>query len=168
MALSDELKELYASSGDDVLLHTLSFNHPSWSSDFFIVRDWQDFTANLENSGPSTVFQKFAFSIQGPSKDEQGNQVLQIVIDAVSQELIALLEQANVDLNNSPIEVTYRAYLASDTTGPQNDPPLKLWMRKARVTNTKVTGQAELISLENRKFPNVKYGNTFQSLVNAT
>lgn len=168
MTLSTELQELYASAGDDVLLHTLSFNHPTWTSEFFIVRDWQDFTANLENSGPSTVFQKFAFSVQGPNKNEQGNQVLQIEVDSVSQELITLLETANADTNNNPIEVTYRAYLASDTTGPQNEPPLKLWLRKVRVTNTKISGQAELISLENRKFPNVTYGNTFQSLVNVT
>jgi hypothetical protein len=168
MSLSDELKQLYASAGTDILLHTLSFNHPSWSSEFFIVRDWQDFTANLENSGPSTVFQKFAFSIQGPNKDENGNQFLQITVDSVSLELINLIEQASLDLTNSPIEVTYRAYLSSDTTGPQNDPPLKLWMRKVQVDNKKVTGQAELISLENRKFPNVEYGTTFQSLVLAT
>jgi hypothetical protein len=168
MALSEELKKLYASAGTDILLHTLSFNHPAWTSEFFIVRDWQDLTANLENSGPSTVFQKFAFSIQGPNKDENGNQYLQLNIDSVSLELIDLIEQASLDLTNSPIEVTYRAYLESDTTGPQNDPPLKLFMRKVEVDNTRVTGQAELISLENRKFPNVVYGTTFQSLVLAT
>lgn len=164
MTISDDLKTVYSSAGDDVILHTLGFKHPSFSSPLYIVRDWQDFTANLEDSGPSTLFQKFAFSIQGPDKNELGNQVLSIVLDSVSLEIIKLLEQANADLNNSPIEVTYRAYLASDTTGPQNDPPLVLWMRKVQVSNTKIVGQAELISLENRKFPSVVYGTTFQSL----
>ena len=166
MTLSDELKELYASSGDDVILHTLSFNHTSWASEFFIVRDWQDFTATLEDSGPSTVFQKFAFNISGPNKDENGNQAIRITVDAVSLELVELIAQANADTNNNPIEVTYRMYINTDTTGPQNDPPLKLWLRRVTITNKTITGQAELISLENRKFPSVVYGSTFQSLVN--
>lgn len=168
MALTNELKELYASGGDDVILHTLAFSHPTWDADFYIVRDWQDFTANLEDSGPSTLFQKFAFSISGPDKDVIGNQTLSIQVDAVSRELVALLETANTDTNNNPIKVTYRIYLASDTSGPQNDPPLKMFMRTVRVNNTQITGQAELVNLENRKFPNVLYDNTFQSLVNAT
>ena len=165
MALSEELKELYASGGDDVILHTLSFNHPAWSTPFYLVRDWNDLTVNLENSGPSTLFQKFAFNITGPNKDENGTQSLQIEVDAVSREFVDLLELAIVDENNSPIEVTYRLYLSSDTTGPQNDPPLKLWLKKVSVTNNTVSGKAELVGLINRKFPNILYGNEFRSLV---
>ena len=168
MTISEELKELYASGSTSVLLHTLSFNHSSWDSEFFIVRDFQNFTANLEDSGPSTLFQRFAFTIKGPSVDENGNQVLQVKVDAVSQEFIVLLEQASADTNTNPIEVTYRAYLDTDTTGPQNTPPLKLWMRKVQVTDKAISGQAELIALENRKFPNVVYDNVFQSLVHAS
>ena len=165
MTISEELRELYVSSGDDVILHTLSFNHTSWDTEFFIVRDFQDFTANLENDGPETTFLKFAFNIKGPDTDINGNQVMNISVDAVNRQLVSLLETAANDENNNPIEVTYRQYIASDTTGPQNDPPLKLYMNKVQINNQKIQGTAELINLQNRKFPNVVYGNTFQSLV---
>lgn len=164
MTLSEELKELYASSGTDVILHTLSFNHVAWDSEINIVRDFQDFTANLEDSGPSTVFTKHAFNITGPNKDENGTQTLKITVDAVNQVFVDLLEQAILDYSNSPIEVTYRIYLNSDTTGPQNNPPLKLYMKSVKVNNQTVSGTAELVSLINRKFPNVLYGSVFQSL----
>lgn len=168
MAISEELKELYASSGTGVILHTLSFNHATWATPFHIVRDFQDFAANLEDSGPLTTFNKFAFSIKGPNKDENGTLALDISVDAVSRELIDLLELAILDTNNNPIEVTYRIYIDTDTTGPQNDPPLTLFMKSIKVTNKSINGRAELVNLVNRKFPSILYDNTFQSLVNAT
>lgn len=166
MTITDELKELYSSSGADVIVHTLEFNHTSWPGPFYIVRGFEDFSANLEDSGPVVVFQKFAFNIQGPNKDVMGSQTLKINVDSVSTELVDLLELAIVDTNNVPIEVKFRIYLESDTTAPQNDPPLKLWMRKVTVDNFKVSGQAELVNLANRVFPNVKYGPHFKSLLN--
>ena len=165
MALSEDLKELYASGGSSVILDTLSFSHATWDNEFRIVRDWSNLTANLEDSGPEVTFNKFAFNIQGPSKDDNGNQYLKITVDSVSREFVELLETAVLDTNNTPIEVVYRQYLDTDTTGPQNDPPLKLFMKNVRVTNTSVSGNAQLVSLVNRKFPNVVYGSTFQSLV---
>lgn len=165
MAISEELEQLYVSSGEDVILHTLSFNHTAWDTEFFIVRDFQDFTAKLEYDGPETTFLKFAFNIKGPDTDIHGNQVMHISVDAVNRQLVGLLATAANDQNNNPIEVTYRQYISSDTTGPQNDPPLKLYMDKGKINNQKMQGTAELINLQNRKFPNVVYGNTFQSLV---
>lgn len=164
MTLSTDLKKLYASGGTNVILHTLAFNHSTWTTPFYIVRDWQDFTGNIENSGPSVLFKRFAFSVTGPNKDSNGTQMLNIQVDSVSQELINLLETAVVDTNNVPIEVTYRVYIDSDTSGPQIDPPLKLYVRNIKADNLKVTAQAELINLVNKKFPSVVYGNTFQSL----
>jgi len=167
MAISEDLKELYSSGGSDVVLHTLSLSHITWEESFYIVRDYQDWEANLEDSGPLVTFKKTAFSIEGPEIDVNGNQKLNITIDAVNRSIIDLLEVAVKDSSQSPIEVTYRLYIDSDNSGPQNDPPLKLYMRTVNLSTKNVSGYAELVGLENRKFPNVNYGNVFQSLIYA-
>lgn len=164
MAISQELKEVYASVGPEVILHTLELKHPSFNNSFFIVRDWNDFTANLENSGPSVLFQKFAFNVTEPKRDSQGNQFFNVTIDAVNQEIVNLLDSA-VDGSRIPIKVVYRIYLASDTSGPQNTPPPVFEFRNITVNNFRVSGAAESISMINRRFPNVLYGDTFRSLL---
>lgn len=165
MPIAEALKEQRASSGEDVILHTLTFIHSTWSSPLHMVRDYQDFPAQLESGGEAVIFKAFSFSISGPDKSDNGTQSLKISVDTVNQEIIDLLELAVLDVNNVPIEVTYRVYLASDPTVPQIDPPLKLWLKKVKVNNSTMTGQAELVSLINRKFPNVVYGPVFVSLL---
>jgi hypothetical protein len=165
MPVSEALKEERASSGGDVILNTLTFTHSTWPGPLYMVRDYQDFPAQLESGGEAVVFKAFSFSISGPDKSDTGTQSLKISVDTVNQEIINLLELAVVDVNNVPIEVTYRVYLASDPTAPQIDPPLKLWLKKVKVNNSSMTGQAELVSLINRKFPSVVYGPVFKSLL---
>jgi hypothetical protein len=162
---SDALKELYASSGTGVILYTLELSHPSWASRFYIVNDFQNFTANLENAGPSVEFQRFAFELRGPEKNDQGDVYLQLTIDNVSTQMVDFLELAAADTNNVPINMVYRVYIDTDTTGPQINPPLELKLHNARVTNRRMSGQAAMVNFVNRKFPNVVYGNVFQSLV---
>ena len=166
MPISNELKQLYASSGDDVILNTLELNHPSWPNPFFIVQDWQDLTADLEVTGTTVVFEKYAFGFSGPDNNERGTQSINITFDSVSGVLVDLLETAMLDMTNTPITVIYRIYLDSDKTAPQNNPPLRLSMRKVKVDLKKITGRAEVVSLINRKFPNEKYDDTFSGIIN--
>tara|TARA_R110000868_G_scaffold33755_7_gene122239 strand:- start:2901 stop:3407 length:507 start_codon:yes stop_codon:yes gene_type:complete len=167
MALSEELKELYASSGSDVILHTLEFNHSTWPEPLRVVSDMADWTADLEDSGPTVTFSRHAFTIQGPNKDANGGRYLAITLDNVSLSIMTLLNLAIEDLNQVPIEVVYRIYVSSDTTGPQNLPPLKLFLKKVTCDLNKITGRAEIVGLVNRKFPNQTYGPKFKSLFDA-
>jgi hypothetical protein len=161
---TQNLKENYVSSGNDILLHTLQLNHTTFSSPYYIVQNNEDFVANLENSGPLRTFQKYSFTIDGPSKNSQGNQYININIDAVNTTLVNMLENTSLDDNNNPIELIYRVYLASDTTTPQAD-PTKLYLKNVSVDNYSISGQAVFLNLNNAKFPNVKYDNTFQNLI---
>ncbi len=162
MVLSQALRDTYASVGPEIVLYTLELNHKTFPGPFYMVRNWEDFEANLENSGPLVTFQKFAFDFTEPKKDAVGNASLNIRIDNVSREMSELLENS-IDGSQTPIEVVYRIYLASDPSGPQNT-PLKLSMRNITTTNTSASGTAEIIPLINRRFPNVLYTNIFQNL----
>lgn len=166
MPISDALKTLYGSGGSDVVLPTLEFKHSSWTTNFFIVKDWQDLTANLENNGPLTTFKRYSFSVKGPQKDTLGRRSIVISVDNVSREFIDLIEIAALEGNQTPISVVYREYLESDKTTPQNDPPLLLYLSDITVNNLKVSGRAEIASLINKKFPNVTYTDRFRGLYN--
>ena len=161
---TESLKENYVSSGNDIILHTLQLNHTTFSSAYYIVQNNEDFVANLENGGPLTTFQKYSFTIDGPSKNSQGNQYININIDAVNTTLVNMLENTSLDENNNPIELIYRIYLSSDTTTPQAY-PTKLYLKNVSVDNYSISGQAVFLNLNNAKFPNAKYDNTFQNLI---
>ena len=166
MTITNALKELYVSSGSDVILHTLSLKHHAWGQAYYLVRDWASLNAALED-GSVVTFQRHAFNIQGPDVDETGGISLGIVMDNVGRELTTLLQKAASDENQVPIEVIYRIYLESDTSGPQNDPPLKLYLKSVKITDTTISGVAEMVNFHNRKFPNVKYSKRFRSLHDA-
>jgi hypothetical protein len=164
MTLSETIKELYVSSGNDVILHTLAINHTTFTSPYYIVQNNENYVANLENSGPQVTFQKYSFNIVGPHVNANANQYLKINIDAVNLTLINLLEGCAADENNNPIEVTYRVYLASDTTEPQAE-PVTLYLKNVSVNNFTISANAEFKNLNNLKFPSRKYDSTFQNLV---
>lgn len=159
--LSQALAEAYASApADDVILHTLEFRHPSFTTPIRVVRDYADLTATLEagaplNAGQAVTFVAFAFDFRLPDVLSSGVPEIEITIDNVSRDIIGYLDQAAQSA--SLIEVTYRPYLASDLTGPQMDPPLTLVVREATADVFRVVCKAGFGDLANRKFPSQLY-----------
>jgi hypothetical protein len=159
--LQDALKEAYASAPSaEVILHTLEFRHPSFTTPIRVVRDQSDFTATLEADAPlnpstAVSFLAFAFDFTLPEVAKSGTPEIEIRIDNISGELIPYLDAAanSGDL----IEVTYRPYLASDTSGPQMDPPLTLTVRSITADVFGVRARAGFADLANRKFPGEIY-----------
>jgi hypothetical protein len=164
MALSEELKVLYSSGGDDVTIQTLELKHYLWEQSFYVVNQYTDFTAFLEGGIQEVTFNKYSFSIIGPDKNSNGVQTLEVRLDAVNRELIDLLEIANSDENNIPITLIYREYIDSDTSGPQNDPPIELTLGKVVVNKLSASGQAESKNLSNKKFATDVYTSAYKSL----
>jgi hypothetical protein len=71
----------------------------------------------------------------------------------VSDWLTAVAESGTTD----PIEVTYRIYLDSDHSTPQNIPPLRLFLTDARVDLFSVSMRATFADVVNRPYPNAYY-----------
>lgn len=155
--LSDALEEAFASApATEVVLHTLEFRHPSFTTPIRVVRDHIDFTARLESSAPvdpgaEVTFVRMAFDFVLPEIGKGGAPEIEISLDGVSGEIIGYLDVAA----NSPdlIEVTYRQYLASDRMGPQNNPPLTLVVRSVSADVFRVRAKAGYGDFANRKFP---------------
>jgi len=63
MTITSDLKRYYASSGSAVKLDTLEIKHTTFNAPYYIVNDFQDLTAGLENSAGNVTFKKYAFEI---------------------------------------------------------------------------------------------------------
>lgn len=159
--LADALAEAYASApSSEVILHTLELRHSSFTSPIRVVRDHADFTATLEADAPEdpgaeVTFVAFAFDFVLPDVQRSQSPEIEISLDGISGELVAYLDAAAQ--SESLIEVTYRPYLASDTSGPQMDPPLTLVIRSVSADIFRVRARAGYADLANRKFPGETY-----------
>lgn len=157
--LKAAIKEAYASA-TGIIYHTLEFRHPSFTEAIRVVRDHDDLTATLEatapwNAGESVLFVGYSFDFVKPEVSPQGVPQIQITIDNVSRDIVANIELAltTTDL----LRCTYREYLDSDLSGPQNDPPIHLDIITISATVFKVTATAGLVNLMNKKFPTQEY-----------
>lgn len=155
--LSAALAEAYASAPSaEVVLHTLELRHPDFTTPIRVVRDRQDLAATLEADAPEdpgaeVTFVAFAFDFLMPEVNKTAVPEIEIVLDGASAEIIGYLDAAaqSADL----IEVTYRPYLASDTSAPQMDPPLTLVIRDVKADIFRVRARAGFGDLGNRRFP---------------
>ena len=159
--LQDAIKEAYASApAAEVILHTLEFRHASFDAPVRVVLNHTDLTATLEadaptDGGSAVTFLACAFDFRLPDVQKSGTPEIEISVDNVSGDLLAYLDAAA----QSPtmIEVTYRPYLASDTSAPQMDPPLTLVVRTISCDIFRITCRAGYGDLSNRKFPGETY-----------
>jgi hypothetical protein len=159
--LSQALKEAYASApSNTIIFSTLELRHPAFTQPIRVVRDYQDLVATLEDSAPvnagqSVTFIRFAFDITKPEVSSTGVPQVTITLDNVSREIVANVELA-MDTREL-IQVTYREYLNTDLSGPQNDPPITMVISTVSADVFKVTAVAGFPDLMNKKFPRTAY-----------
>lgn len=159
--LSQAIKEAYASAPSNVVIyHTLELFHPAFSSPIRVVRDYYDLTATLEataphNPGATVTFVGFNFDFTRPEVSPDGVPQITITLDNVDRAIVANVEAAltTTDL----VTVTYREYLSSDLTVPQNSPPITMTIMSVTADMFKVTAIATFPNLMNKRFPLKEY-----------
>lgn len=160
-SLSDAIKEAYATApAGEIILHTLEFRHPEFVTPLRVVRDRADLDATLEadapeNGGEEVTFVQYAFDLELPDVTNGSSPELLLTIDNVSRDIMAYLDLAanSQDL----IEVTYRAYLSTDTSTPQNDPPLTMFLREVECDIFRITARCGFGNFANSPFPRDVY-----------
>lgn len=153
--LSQAIKEAYAAAPSGVVVyHTLEISHPAFTQPIYVVRDTADLVAQLETAEEVT-FVRFAFDLKKPEVSATGVPQCTIEIDNVSREILANVQQAMG--STEKITVTYREYLSTDLTGPQNNPPMVLTVLSIKADVFKVTAVAGFGDLNNKRFPGVEY-----------
>lgn len=170
IALSQALAEAYASTpSDEVILHTLELRHANFTQPLRVVNDHATLTATLEAAAPAdpgeqVEFAPFSFRFRLPDVQSTGMPELEIEIDNVGAEIMAYLDRAANSA--SLIELTYRPYLASDTSAPSMDPPVHLVLHDVEADVFAIRARASFGDYGNRQFPGQTYdGQTFPGLI---
>lgn len=159
--LSQAIKEAYASAPANVIIyHTLELRHPAFSTPIRVVRDYQDLTATLEAGAPvdpgaTVTFIAFAFDFTKPEVSPTGVPQITITMDNVSREIVANIEAALT--TTDMVQVTYREFISTDLSAPQNNPPLSMTIMSITADVFKVTAVAGFPDLMNRRFPTQEY-----------
>lgn len=159
--LSQAIKEAYATApAGEVILHTLEFRHPEFTTPLRVVRDKADLEAFLESTAPENpseevLFVQYAFDLELPDVTSGSSPELLLTIDNVSRDIMAYLDLAanSQDL----IEVTYRCYLSTDLSAPQNDPPLTMTLKEVECDIFRITARCGFGDYANRPFPRDVY-----------
>ncbi len=125
----------------------------------YLVNDNVPFTAFLEPVGDADPveieFQTRSFAINTADSGEDGVKGVSITIDNTDLAVSQYLSEAAK--KTAPVEVTLRVYLSDDLSGPQNDPPITLYLGPIETRGTVVSGEARWIDIQNAPFPNIYY-----------
>ena len=120
----------------------------------YLVNDTVSLTA-LDENGVSREYLTRAFAIGVSGEGTTGVRAINLTIDNSDLEVSRYL--ANAIKKNLPIEVVYRLYLSNDSSQPQNDPPLRIFLSSVEVAGTTVSGELTWFDLSNAPFPNAYY-----------
>lgn len=168
--LSQAIKEAYASApADEIIYHTLEIWHAAFTAPIRVVRDHATLTATLEATAPRDAsteveFVAFAFDIIPPDVTHGALPQCVIEIDNVDRTILAQVEAAMT--TTTPITMIYRAFLSSDLSGPENDPPLSLTVKSISADVFRIRATAGFDDLANMRFPALEYeAETFPGLI---
>lgn len=166
---TDAIREAYASSDvDDVILHTLEFNHSTFAEPVRVVNDFGSlleaateyggldiYGHQLSIEDGSTVnFVGLSFDLELPEQTERSLPELQIKLENAQRELSQYLDSAVEEAE--PITVIYREYLLSAPTVIQFSLS-NMTINSVASTVRSVTMTAVFKDLHNRAFPNQVY-----------
>lgn len=159
--LKQAIKEAYAAAPSSALvLHTLELRHLAFTAPIRVVLDHADLLAYLEgtapeNAGQQVTFVSMNFRFSKPEVSEASGPELTIEIDNVTAEIEENIAAAN--MSTGAIAVTYRVYLDSDLSGPQNDPPMHMEIKTIKANDLQVEARASFGNFANRRFPREIY-----------
>lgn len=153
--LSDAIKEAYATApSNEAIFETIQISHVSIAEPIYLVRNRVDLELTLETSEVVT-FTGCGFGMSLPQKSDNGLQELSIAIDNTDRRISDFMAEAKNFV--VPVELTYRPYLQSDTTQPQMDPPLVLYLSDVKIGLFDVTAKASFADIINKKYPSEIY-----------
>jgi len=147
--LSQAIQEAYASAPvDEIIYHTLEITHPDPAfPNLYVVHGFDAITTGV----PAVSWIPIPFELTLPEVSANGPPQLQIKLDNVSAVLTKAMDAA-AD-SGEPVSIIYRAYLKSDLSKPQNNPPFVLSLLTVEATPYTVTATAALSDFGNRKWP---------------
>lgn len=145
------IREAMASAKkSDPILETLQVYHDGLAETLWLVKNNEDLTLTLEDT-TSQAFEAVGFQIKLPDTGAKGLQELTVQIDNVDRRVLAFVSAAKA--LDGAVKFKYRVYLASDTSAPQNDPPMDLSLIDISITELRVSAKAKFANILSSAFP---------------
>jgi len=155
-SLTDALQEVYALAPNDVVaLDTIEISYIGLSETLYLVQDRKEWDFTLEDATTHT-FKPCGFRFIAPTAGKDGVQQMSLAVDNVGTEVTDFFEALGTELTE-PVKVTYRPYLSNDTTQPQMNSPLVLFLVDIQMTTFEITGRATFSNIVNTKYPTDYY-----------
>lgn len=146
------LQEVYASAPNDkILIHTLQVSHSSIDTLYF-ARAYEDLSATLEN-GADVTFAASGIAMQLPQRGIRGREDLVFQLDNVTGVALDAVDTMMED--GGTAEITYRGYVSTDLTGPQETVRLIATSVKANAQSVAIT--ATFREFINKAWPRRRY-----------
>jgi len=139
-----------------VAVNVLEFTHPAFPAPLFVSDFGDDFTATTEEATPRTFTAiPLGFSVDVNADNVSTEQRVTIRLDNVNGAVANQLRALSDDDLQTPVQVTYRAYLDTDRSAPAID-PLTLYVTSAHMSRLTVEcdGTADYL-------PNVASGHRY-------
>jgi len=152
MPITAALKEIYASApATQRYIETLAFTHSLFAQPYYLTNDNQAWEFLLE-TGQLVTFTPVPFRVVLPALDAKGQQDMELTIANIGQDLVDPIEAAIAN-PREPIRCTYRVYLDTPGSAPQNTPALTLIITGVNVSGEAVSATATRNDVLNRAFP---------------
>lgn len=165
--MTTAIKEAYASvPSDEIIFDTLEFRHDSFKDEYNqpfalrFIRDFADRALTLEDSAPLNASEEVnfiacAFDVVKPPEEDAPRPELTITLDNIGRPLTEHIDNAVVSENQ--IEVTYRPYLSTDSSKPQQIIPITFIVKRVSVGIMKVIITCTPKMIGERPFPSREY-----------
>lgn len=155
MPISAALRAIYASAPTSQrYIETLSFSHSRFAQTYYMTSDNQQWQFLLE-TGQLVTFLAVPFRVTLPTVDGQGNQDMGLNIANIGRDLVDPIEAA-IAVPSEPIKCTYRVYLDTPSTSPQNT-PMALSLTNIQINRDVVSATATRSDVLNKAFPSNFY-----------
>ena len=136
-------------------LYPISEDFEDTYSKLYLVNAPDDYGLSLQAGGPPVAFKSHGFNLTRPVINDQGVFTMNISMDNTDLSVTDYLQGSIA--SGEPIIIKYRIYLKSDTTMPQNDPPLELVLSDVKTDLFSVSGSATFADIVNLKFLTERY-----------
>lgn len=147
------LDEVYTAGGGDAILNTIELSCTAWANSIVLVSDFVEHDIVTEDLRLLTALPS-GMAIALPKRDASGAQNLTFAIDGVRTEATNRLRSAMAA--QAVINLTYRAYLASDLNEPA-DAPYYFVVRSFSARSNHVEVTAGLFDLIDMRWPRMLY-----------
>ena len=156
---SEAVKEAFALAGSgDVIVNTIELvcSGGLHEESIYLVSQLVDFKAKLAATDTvPTTFTAAPFEFKLPETSDSGRQELEIQIDNVDRSISDFVERCTT--MNQHITIVYRAYLDSDRSQPQIEPPMQFDLAYITMDDFKVNARAVFGNFINEPFPTRNY-----------